>query len=48
MLSLTCSVADIIDLADYTKDEDFSTIKRLAGKGIIDTVYIRFADESHD
>ena len=42
------SFTDIIDLADYTKDEHFSTIKRLAVKGIIDTVYVRFADESHD
>ena len=33
---------------DYTKDEDFATIKRLTLKGIIDTVYVRFADEAHD
>ena len=38
----------MIDLVDYTKDEDFATIKRLTLKGIIDTVYVRFADESHD
>ena len=35
-------------MLDYIKDEDFATIKRLAGKGIIDTVYVRFADESND
>ena len=35
-------------MVDYTKDEDFATIKQLALKGIIDTVYVRFADEGHD
>ena len=35
-------------MVDYTKDEDFATIKRLTLKGIIDTVYVRFADEAHD
>ena len=38
----------MIDLVDYTKDEDFATIKRLNLKGIIDTVYVCFADEAHD
>ena len=38
----------MIDLVDYTKDEDFATIKRLTLKGFIDTVYVRFADEAHD
>ena len=47
-MSFIRSLADIIDLVDYTKDEDFATIKRLALKGIIDTVYVGFADELHD
>ena len=47
-MSIIRSLADNIDLVDYTKDEDFATIKRLALKGIIDTVYVRFADDSHD
>ena len=47
-MSFVRSITDIIDLVDYTKDEDFATIKRLAVKGMIDTVYVRFADESHD
>ena len=47
-MSFVPSVADVIDLVDYTKDEDFATIKRLTVKGMIDTVYVRFSDESHD
>ena len=35
-------------MVDYTKDEDFATIKRLALNVMIDTVYIRFADKAHD
>ena len=47
-MSFIRSLADIIDFVDYTKDENFASIKRLAVKGIIDTVYVCFAYESHN
>ena len=47
-MSFIRSLADIIDVVDYTKDEDFATIKLLAVKEIIDTVYVYFVDELHD
>lgn len=38
----------LLDLVDYTKVVSYSTIKSLAARNEIDTVYVRFADEDND